>query len=62
MIETLVSLAWQNRPIPPLGVAPWYRRRRWFRWYVTYQIEYLIWRVRQWRWQRRTGGIMVPLW
>ena len=33
-------------PKPPLGVLRCDRRRRWFRWYVTYRIEYLIWLVR----------------
>ena len=56
MIETLKSLAWQPRPCPPLGVAPWDRKKLWFRWYVTYQLELVVWRIRTWAWNRRTGG------
>ena len=56
MIETLRNLAWTGRPKPPLGVYPEDRKKRWFRWYVTYQIEYQIWKLRTWSWIHRTGG------
>lgn len=55
-IETLKSLAWTPYPKPPLGIPHWERRRRWFRWFVTYQFEWLIWKVRVWLWYRRTKG------
>lgn len=61
-IETLRSLAWRCSPCPPLGVYPPYRRKRWFRWYVTYQLEYLIWRVRKLIWQYQTGGKQDRFW
>lgn len=55
-IETLRSLAWTGRPAPPLGVAPWNRKKQWFRWYVVHTILTAIWKYRTWRWVRRTGG------
>jgi len=58
MIETLKSLAWTPRPAPPIGVAPWDRKRRWFRWYIVMPVLRAIWCFRDWRWRRRTGGRM----
>jgi hypothetical protein len=60
-IETLKELAWNHHPIPPIGEAPWNRKKHWFRWYVVYTILYMVYKIKERNWRKRTGGLQVWL-